>query len=130
MQKPAPCACSMTLHMQASRGSKDSASNGVGEFLQAAFNLASSEDVLEADFSEQSIGQRVTKEGANGHNLQVQHRPSNGSGQGASQPTSGPPTLSQGADDIFWMSQLHGALMQVILLTVSLWCLICTAEVE
>ena len=114
--------------MQGSRGSEDSASNGVGEFLQAAFNLASSEDVLEADFSERDIGQQVTKQGANGHNLQVQHRPSNGSGQGASQATSGPPTLSQGADDIFWMSQLHGALMQVIPLTVSMWCVNCMAD--
>ena len=80
--------------------------------LQAAFSAVDNEDIMHTSFDNlsyqgpgnMSIGR--TDNFTNVDSSSPSHRQNAVSG-------SGPPTLSMGADDIFWMSKLHNALVEV-----------------
>lgn len=96
--------------------------------LQAAFAAVKSSDVLESDFSslEEALSPRISDD------VSLSTRNGSGARDGVSDDReprfaeTGPPKLSKGDDDIFWMSQLHGALLQVCIPPTNLVHLSCT----
>lgn len=97
------------MHLQADDPSVDRVRNS----LQAAFQAVGAGDILDTDFAnlEKSLGHRldsidVTSQKSSQEGSQQTMEPGRS--------TDGPPELSKGDDDIFWMSQLHGALLQVL----------------
>lgn len=76
--------------------------------MQAAFQAVENDDILNVSFDRlqgQAQGSDANGAYSNGATTEASFTPAVAS--------SGPPLLSLGADDIFWMSKLHTALLEV-----------------
>ena len=96
------------MQLATDSGSEDSTLQNVRQSMQAAFQAVDNDDILNVTFDKlqgQAQGSNANGAYSNGSTAEASFTPAVAS--------SGPPLLSLGADDIFWMNKLHTALLEV-----------------
>ena len=95
--------CMTAVQLATDKGSEDGTVQNVRQSMQAAFLAVDNDDILNVSFDDLK-GQAQAPD-QNGAYSEQSFTPAVAS--------SGPPMLSLGSDDIFWMSKVHNALLEV-----------------
>ena len=113
----------VVVQVAVNASSRDPAVEAVRESMQAAFSAVDNDDILSVSFDGLGSHGRSTEQNGSsfveGFAEAVEEAAVEAVAEAARLPlqgraaADGPPVLSLGADDIFWMSKLHNALLEV-----------------
>ena len=96
------------MQIASGNGSEDSTLQNVTQSMKAAFLAVDNDDILNVSFDNlqgQAHASHQNGPYSNGATTEASFTPAVAD--------SGPPMLSLGSDDIFWMSKVHNALLEV-----------------